>query len=724
MKIKSEEITLITPPFTQLSSPYPAVPFLSGTLNYYKISNTIIDLSIETAVKFFSKEGLKRLFFQIENSGSKIKNETRNFINRKNEYINTIDSVINFLQGNNSGISYKIAGRKYLPENKRFEILSNFEFDDFNITDYAKLISSLYIDDICDLAGNTVLPQFGLNSYNVKLAPSSASFDSIYEELKKDDLISEIMNETICGYDFSKTKLVVITIPFPGNIYGGLKLAQILKNNYKNIKIAVGGGYINTELKFISDTRIFEFIDFVCQDNGELPLLRIIDFINEKIDSAKLVRTMILENGNIILKNDCEAKDIYGKEAGYPDYKKLPLEKYFSIIETTNPMHKLWSEKGFLKIRMASGCYHHKCTFCDTKLQYINEYKPLQADELIFQIEKVIEETGIRCFHFVDEAMPPALVKHFSLELIKRRISITWWGNIRFEKLYSAGLCRLMKDAGCIAVTGGLESANNRILNLMEKRLSISTSIKTCSNFKQAGILTHGYLIYGFPSETIEECINSLEIIRQMFMCKILDSAFYHRFSLTIHSPVYKNPRKYGISFVEKESAFAKNDIEYIDKFQTGIDKISTGLNKALYNFNYKNCLNDKITNWFGFNVNISIPKNYVSKIINENNKDDFSKNILWLGTKPYIKRSSTNYSILTIPKNIENLEYELPDKLAEWIFNLIENISIYENDKNQKITLSDIEKTFPSQEAGCLFIDFLENDLWFDLEESGLIVI
>ena len=618
MKIKTNRILLITPPFTQFSSPYAAVPFLAGMLNRYNIENTMIDLSIETALKFFSKDGLKRLFSKIEKSGLKITGPLKKFIRQKEEYINAIDCIIDFLQGENTVIAEKISGRKFLPENKRFDILNTVDIEASGINEISKLISSLFIDDIYDLSRNTVLPMFGLSSYNEKLALPSASFDPIYDELKNDDLIAELMFEVLDDYDLTGTELAAITIPFPGNLFGALKTAVYLRKTNKNIKIAFGGGYVNTELKNLKEKRIFEFADFICHDNGEVPLLRVIDFIQGKSGFEKLVRTFILDNDSVVFKNDLAAEDIYRSDAGYPDYKNFNLEKYFSFAETTNKMQRLWSEKGFLKLRMASGCYHHKCSFCDTKLQYISEYKPMDAEELIVQVEKIISETSVKCFHFVDEAMPPVLVKKFCIELLKRKISISWWGNIRFEKNFDQSLCRLMHEAGCIAVTGGLESANERILKLMDKRISLEDNIRTCSNFAVNKILVHAYLIYGFPGETIEECVNSLEVIRQMFSAKIIDSAFYHRFSLTVHSPIYADPKRFNIKIDESiKNNFANNDVQYSDNAKTGIDKIGSSLIKAIYNFNYQNCLNNDINDWFDIKINITIPENFVSRLIN-----------------------------------------------------------------------------------------------------------
>ena len=93
----------------------------------------------------------------------------------------------------------------------------------------------------------------------------------------------------------------------------------------------------------------------------------------------------------------------------------------------------------------------------------------ISATTLVDRIESVIQQTGKSGFHFVDEAAPPKLLKELALELIHRRLSISWWTNIRFERNFSLDLCRLLAASGCIAVSGGLESVSDRLLKLMNK---------------------------------------------------------------------------------------------------------------------------------------------------------------------------------------------------------------------------------------------------------------
>lgn len=711
-------VLLITPLFTQFSSPYAAFPFLSGTLNYFGIPNKQVDLGLLTVLELFSKNGLRKVFDEISRLKIKKDNSITQFISQKDSYINTIEDVILFLQGKCELLSYRINSRKFLPENRRFEILEEINIKNIGMTESAKFLATLYIDDIVDLLKKTILPDFNLSSYYEKLAVSANSFDSIYNAVNsKEDLISLFMYGILERLSFENTNLVCITIPFPGNLYSALKIGKWIKTKHPKIKIAIGGGYVSTELKFLKEKRIFEFVDFISLDSGEKPILSIVDYIDGKIQKEKLSRTYIIDDCFVKFIDNCERNDITGDELGIPNYRDLPLDKYLTFYETTNKMHRLWSTKIFLKLRAAYGCYHANCTFCDTSLDYIKNYKPMNVDFVIEQIRKIINDTGIRNFHFVDEAMPPNFAKYFAIALITNNINIVWWSNIRFDKAYTQDLCKLLSLSGCIAVTGGLETANDRILKLMDKRINVSDSIRVLNNFSSAGIMVHTYLIYGFPGETINEAVNSLEIIRQLFKSNIVHSAYYHRFALTIHSEVYKKPEKYGLKIDGKIYDFANNDVTFEDYNNTNIDLIGESLHKALYNFNYNNLLNNDIKEWFDVKkITISVDRNFVKNIIAEK-KQNYNGYLLWIGDPPFIYKE-----LLIIPKSFENFEYELPKPLMEWIIDFIGKVDIKKNKKIEKIQLKDIEKTFPIIEES--FNDFLNNDLWLDIVECGLIFV
>jgi radical SAM superfamily enzyme YgiQ (UPF0313 family) len=229
-----------------------------------------------------------------------------------------------------------------------------------------------------------------------------------------------------------------------------------------------------------------------------------------------------------------------------------------------NPMHRLWSDGRWNKLTVAHGCYWKKCSFCDVSLDYIGRYDASPPPTLVDRIESIIEETGQTGFHFVDEAAPPKALKALAEELARNR-AISWWGNIRFEKSFTPELCLQLADSGCIAVSGGLEVASDRLLKLMQKGVSVEQVARVTRAFSDAGILVHAYLMYGFPTQTVQDTVDALEYVRQLFAAGCIQSGFFHRFVCTVHSPVGLHPEAVRRDFEKPlpPVSFAKNDVGF-----------------------------------------------------------------------------------------------------------------------------------------------------------------
>jgi radical SAM superfamily enzyme YgiQ (UPF0313 family) len=719
-----KKIVLITVPFVQLSSPYPASAFLKGALSQEGFDVEQYDFSISSALKLFSKDGLSTLFAeierQLENGTLELSEPLAAFLAKKEQYISTVEPVIAFLQGKYPQLSQKILSRTYLPEGMRFEELKNSKRKADN-SEAAVHLASLYIDDLTDLCRNTVLPNFGLSCYASSIAESGdLTFADIQKFLKENDLLTAWLAESIKELNLENCQFVGISVPFPGNFCMALKAAEILKNINPQIKIVLGGGFINTGFRNIKEQKLFDYVDFIVLDDGELPLMRLSDYLDGKCDVTSLVRTFYYGDNQICYSGN----DTQNYEKPFvPDYTGLPLDSYFTLRESTNPMHSLWSQRIYLKLRMAHGCYHHKCTFCDTYLDYIATYKAEDGVFLVDSVEKLIKQTGIRTFHFVDEAMPPAVLKTFCLEIIKRNLDIIWWGNIRFDKVFDSDLPQLMSRAGCIAVTGGMESGCNRVLELMNKMTTVENIVRVSHKFAKANILVHGYLIYGFPDEKPEEIAQTLEVVRQMFQEKILHSVFFHRFSLTIHSELFRNPERYNITGIRRNNdKLTDYDIYCKETIPVAkLDKIGEALNVAVYNFNLRNSLDMPASQWL--HLPCKVKPQFVKTILNRRKKYDLDKKCCWLGTKPIFLDG-----ILYFAGKNGDISYELPQNLAEWICKLLEESSVgsakdFLNSKKLYRTLkcwldSLPDGLFENKE------DFLDNELWNDLEESGLILL
>lgn len=552
-------ILLITPPLTQLNTPYPATAYLKGYYVAQGYEVRQVDLGIEVADRVLSREFLAGIGLE--------------------EQARLIEPVKRFLRGQDDTLGPRIANRSLLPEGKRFEQLDEdnmeWSFGVSGTTDKAMHLATLFIEDIADYIREHIDPHFDLVRYAEYLSNDAPTFDPLYTELHQDPspidcLMLEILAEKLSSFNFQLSTLdkVCLTVPFPGCLYGALRCGQWLKA-HTHATVEIGGGFPNTEWRQLSDQRIYEFCDAV-----------VIDGLRDA-DHRVLVESDIC-----------------------PDFSDLPLDRYLSLTEMTNPMHRLWSQGRWNKMVMAHGCYWHRCAFCDTSLDYIGNYRAPKASTVVDHMERVMQQTGRTGFHFVDEALPPKLLREVAEEILRRGLAVSFWGNIRFEKAYTAELCDLLAEAGMVAVSGGLEVASDRLLKLIDKGVTIQQTVDACRHLRDAGIMVHTYLMYGFPTETLQESVDALETVRRMFDEGIVQSAFWHRYAMTCHSPSGLNPEAYGARRVTlKPNPFCNNEVDWEPGFDYDIDAVGAALRLATYNYMNGLGLDQPVRSWFPIRV-------------------------------------------------------------------------------------------------------------------------
>ena len=583
---------LITPPFTQLNTAYPATAYIKGFLESKNVKATQLDLSIELFTAVFTKEFIDAIFKQADLLGNK---ELPLVYNQKEEYINKVESVMSYLRVQEVTAAYQIVHQEYLPQgHRRIKLDKDLttEFGKLGILDKAKHIATLFVEELGDFINANVDEFFSFTRYAEQIARAASSFDTIasylqYETTLIEDEMLYLLEEQLQKDTYD---LVCFTVPFPGNLFSALRCAQFIKEKYPHLKTAMGGGYCNTELRRLSDPRIFNCIDFISLDDGEGPLLKITEFLDGKIGADALERTYICKDNEVVYVNKIPNTIFHHKNLPAPSYIGLPTDKYLSFLDVMNPMHRMWSDGKWNKLTISHGCYWKQCSFCDVTLDYIGNYQNTTAEDLVNKIEKIMSETGITGFHFVDEAAPPKMLRALANTLIERKVYITWWTNIRFEKTFTPELCSLLSKSGCIAVTGGLEVASDRLLAKMKKGVDIAQVAKVTKAFSNENIMVHAYLMFGFPTETAQETIDSLEVVRQLFQSNCIQSAFWHQFACTSHSPVGKNPEAFEINITgPKFEGFAENDLYHEDPTGATHHLYSEGLNSALNNYlNYK----------------------------------------------------------------------------------------------------------------------------------------
>ncbi|NCA83525.1 MAG: radical SAM protein [Opitutae bacterium] len=627
----SIRVLSVIPPMTQLNTPYPATAWLTGFLRSRGVEAVQEDFALALARKLFSRAGLEIVRTCAEQTPARQRTESvKHFLAHGDRPAATVDAAVAFLQGRDPTLARRIGGRRFLPEGPRFQALEAFTaeeggdplawaFGALGAQDRAKHVATLFLNDLADVIRDAVDGRFEFARYAESLAKSQPSFDPLAAALaakptRVEEILRGLVREAVARH---KPDLVLVSVPFPGCVHGAFRIAQAIKELDPRIATVLGGGFVNTELRELSEPRAFDFFDFVTLDDGERPALALVEHLRGERSREQLVRTFVRKQGKVQFIDTGE-KDIPFAETGTPTWDGLPLDRYISVLDMLNPMHRLWSDGRWNKLAVAHGCYWRKCAFCDTGLDSIARHESLPAEALVDRIEAAIAATGQTGFHFTDEAAPPAALKALAAELKRRKLAISWWGNIRFEKAFTPELCRELAESGCLAVSGGLEAASDRLLRLMNKGVSVEQVARVAKAFSDAGILVHAYLMYGFPTQTAQETVDSLEYVRQLVEAGCIQSGFFHRFACTVHSPVGRNPEKYGIELLPlPPSPFAKNDVEFVDP--TGVDHaaLGTGLAKALYNYMHGVGLAADVRSWFGFPVpRTAVKRGFIARAI------------------------------------------------------------------------------------------------------------
>lgn len=731
MNKQANKVLLLCPPFTQLNTPYPATAYLKGFFNTQNIESNQCDLGIEVILALFSHKGLQDLFQHIDDKQQKWPKQIQRILSLKSEYLKTIDTVISFLQNKNPTLAHLICTGNYLPEAGRFAQMSDLEwaFGTMGIQDKARHLATLYLEDISDLIVATTDVHFGFSRYAERLSRSAHSFEELYTALNApltyiDQLTQAILAQKMADYPAG---LVAITAPFPGNIYSGFRCAQWIKMHYPNTKICLGGGFANTELRSISDIRVFDFFDFITLDDGEAPLLNLIQHLNGQRPIELLKRTFYVQNHEVVYCNASLMADFKQKDVGTPDYKGLHLNDYLSVIELANPMHRLWSDGRWNKLTLAHGCYWGKCTFCDISLDYIKNYEATSAAILVDRMEALIEQTGNNGFHFVDEAAPPALMREVALEILRRGLSIVWWTNIRFEKSFTKDLCQLLAAAGCIAVSGGLEVASDRLLQLIEKGVTVAQVAKVADNFTEAGIMVHAYLMYGFPTQTAQETIDALEIVRQLFQNNIVQSGFWHQFAMTAHSPVGMMPEQFKVKIDDPTiGTFANNDIAFSDPTGTDHERFSDGLRKSLFNYMHGMCFDFPLQEWFEFRIpKTSIHPQHIAKAIASYPAylAKPSSKVVWIGkglSLQFVQKKNKQIGQIIAHSNRMSSTVSLESAQAQWLYDWLQQIDVQQGKTH---LYSSLEADFHAQQLGN-FESFWKSEALSELKQMGLLIL
>jgi radical SAM superfamily enzyme YgiQ (UPF0313 family) len=514
---------LIFPPQWIPTQPYLSLPSLTAFLkaNHYGVEQ--MDINVSFYDYLLSKAGI-RVFYEKAYS--------------KFQELDSKKELSPVLQKQYAALSGSILFGEYIID---------------EVDDAKKLLRSREFYDVKELFRAFKILELGLKLASSAYYPTNLTFHACdmrrscrssgdvlaaVNEREENLFIGYFEKNTLPKILEDKPGLIGISIINTSQIIPGLTLANLIKKTDGNIHINIGGSVFTRLINELSrNNGLFSIFDSVIVHEGETPLLNLIKHLNNEFDIND-ISNLIYKDGSGIKVNRISSEGEDVNSLPTPCFDGLPLDLYFS-------------PELILPILSSRGCYWRRCTFCDHGYGYSGKYRPRDAGLLYDDLRTLKNKYKTRFFTFQDEGVAPKLMGELSDKIIENKLDISWLADSRFESLFSFELSKKLADAGCKMLYFGLESANERILACMDKGIKKENVLKICEHCASAGIWTHLFLIFGFPTETVEEAKETMDFILRNN--KIIRSMSFGSFQLTKHSRVYENPASFGVNKIAQD---------------------------------------------------------------------------------------------------------------------------------------------------------------------------
>ena len=520
---------LVFPGFWTCSAPYLSLPSLTAFLRMHGKDVEQIDLNLEFTDRILSKDFLDYCLHKYE------------------DIVEIDDQQV---------VPYLDAIGKYVCENieEQKNIMRSNEALDILVYEKCCYFIAMAFSII-----NAAFPGEAVDHYTYDSTYDRDSFSSIlkcaqdaYSESTGSLvqlLTSYYIDDLIDGAD-----LIGISLTGINQIIPSFVLAGMIKKKNPAIKIVLGG---SVPTRWFADRNnlpnIFEFVDYVIVNEGEVPIVALVDYLEGRSSIQDVPQLFYLNDNKEITYNNLPISNPEICALPTPVFNKADIGRYLSPVPS-------------LPLLGCRGCYWCKCTFCDHSFVYNNDYRPANVDKVLFDINNYIDEYNVRYINFHDEAMTPSGLLGLSNRLIEDGADIKWSTDARLDRGLTYDILKTAHKAGLSILFFGLESINNRVIKLMNKGTHVDVSKRILTDAKMVGIGAHCFFICGFPTETIEEYQETVDFVirnKDIIACQGCSE-----FSLGKHSPIAKEPEKYKIRILDKDypdSASLNYKFERID---------------------------------------------------------------------------------------------------------------------------------------------------------------
>lgn len=537
---------LIFPPQWIPTQPYLSLPSLTAFLKANGCDVEQMDVNVSFYDDILSKQGMQGFY---ERTNTKFQE-----LESRNELPPDLQKQYTILGSSMLFGEYIIdhvdAAKKVMRDTESFYDVEKL-FEAFKILELGlKLASSAYYPT--NLTFHAYDMRHSCRSSKDVLRAINDREENMFIEYYEKNTVPEIIKD--------KPGLVGISIINISQLIPGLTLANLIKKADKNVHINIGGSVFTrliNEIKGIG--AIFSVVDSVIVHEGETPLLSLVKYLKNEFDICDIPNLIYRDAGDIRVNNISP----HGEDINLlptPCFDGMPFELYFS-------------PELVLPVLSSRGCYWRRCTFCDHSFGYSGHYRPRDVDLLYNDLKTLKTRHKTNFFTFQDEGISSKLIGALSDKIIENELDISWLADSRFEPAFSVTLSKKIADAGCRMLYFGLESANDRILKCMDKGINKENALKICKYTTDAGIWTHLFLIFGFPTETRDEARETMDFILKN--ANVINSMSFGSFQLTKHSKVYENPAMFGVSKIKKDENIDLS-LWYEHETATGMSKRET----------------------------------------------------------------------------------------------------------------------------------------------------
>lgn len=510
---------LIFPPQWIPTQPYLSLPSLTAFLKANGCHVEQMDINITFYDEILSKKGLSPFYERAYSKFQELESKKELPPDLQKQY-HALGSSI--LYG--EYVLEEIDSAKKILRNKEDFYDYEEHFSAFKILKLGlKLASSAYYPT--NLTFNDYYMRYSCRSSRDLLSAINDREENLFIDYFEKNTVLEVLN--------NKPGLIGISIINTSQLIPGLTLASLIKKSSGNVHINIGGSVFTRLINEINrNNELFSVFDSVIVHEGETALMNLIKHLNNELD-IKEVHNLIYKKGSEIRVNsvNSEGEDINSLPT--PCFDGLPLDRYLS-------------PELILPVLSSRGCYWRRCTFCDHSYGYSGNYRPRDTGLLYNDLENLKDKYKTGFFTFQDEGISPKLIGALSDKIIEHDLDISWLADSRFEPAFSAELSNKIAEAGCKMLYFGLESANDRILTCMDKGIKKENVLKICKYSSDAGIWTHLFLIFGFPTETPDEAGETIDFILRNR--NIIRSMSFGSFQLTKHSKVFENPASFDVT--------------------------------------------------------------------------------------------------------------------------------------------------------------------------------